>query len=823
MNAEKLMSPSVQIALVEAIKSSMSGEGVSIFFHTQQNKDGLVDYILAEVATSLESIFEVLPQVKSGEVILCCHPRGMLLPTEQEEEFAHFLENQGIGFYLLHPSCTRVKRLAKATTPQFSISALNLQTIADPLKPGGGLSQIAPNYEPREAQIALLEFIAHHFNENSIGIAEGGTGVGKSFAYLIPAIQWAQANDDRIVISTATIALQQQLLHKDIPFVKRLLKSRIKAVLVKGKQNYLCLHHLFELLEEEKMFLKEQDPLLQIALWAETTKTGDKSDLPFLPPEDTWSRISGDTETCLGTKCAHYQNCFIFKARKDAMQAQIIVVNHHLFFADLVLRNQMEHASLAILPAFRKVIFDEAHQLEASATHFFSSSFSHYAIQRQISRLLRWRSGTELGLLAQLAAELPSSEYYHLCLEKAHEGVEQLRRANDLLQAKHSLLSESALRLHKSSSSTLKSAFLLPFEDLFHALSFLKKSLEDLRTITEDSCQDSQLTVELRLVQRRVNVLGEICHNFLHYEEYPDLVFWAEQRKNRQQDTYYTYISTPLDIAAMLDQYLYKQGHGVIMVSATLTFSKKFDFFLKKTGLLDLPASSSCQIFSSPFNYQKQTLFLVPTDIPPVDQEVAFSQYAYRLLQDLLITNKKGSMLVLFTSYKALRDCAEVLQPFLAKKNIQLLKQGDADRQKLIAEFVGSERAVLLGTDSFWEGVDIDNKVLKMLVIFRLPFQPPNIPLIQAKQERIEQRGGNPFIELQVPEAAIKLKQGFGRLMRKSADFGIIMLLDNRVIKKFYGELFLGTLPSSPYCTNYEGILQATKEFFTQHSNHSES
>ncbi len=817
MNADQLILPETSAQLAQIIQTIRSEQNLDLLFLVKQDAQGMISKILAYRAGPIESVFDAFPQLESGHIVLFCRHTRPLNTTEKEEELAHFLSHQGIALYLIHPQAQRLRCLGESSLPSENIQMLDLQSIADPLQQGGALSTMVPHYEPRQTQIALLEFIAQHFNENSIGIAEGGTGVGKSFAYLIPAMQWAQTNQERIVISTATIALQQQLMNKDIPLVKRMLGSKVKAVLIKGKQNYLCLHHLFEIFEEEKLFLKKDDPLQKIAIWAEETKTGDKTDLSFPVPEDLWNRISGDTETCLGAKCPFYQKCFIFKARKEAAQAQLLIVNHHLFFADLVLRHELENAALGILPPFRKVIFDEAHQIESSATHFFSSVFSWYSIQRQIGRLIRRRGQQEVGLLAQIAAELPASEYHHSCIEKTREAIDELRSANEALHTQNMELHEPSFRLYEHTPVHILSAVMPLLQKLSLSLFNLSELLTKLYKILDEMCMNAELIIEVRLICKRLAHLTEICEKFVQFSNYPSHIFWAEQRKNRLQDIYYVYICTPLNITMILDQYLYKQNYTVIMLSATLTFDQKFDYFLQKIGLEHTQRRYSCQSFASPFNYQQHCLFCIPQDIPCVDNESSFHTYSYELIFSLLKQNPDAGMLILFTSYKALRDCAYYLQEKMIEIGRPLLKQGDADRLKLIENFIKQKPAVLLGTDSFWEGIDIDNSALKIVIIFRLPFQPPNGPLIQAKQEVIEKQGKNSFMHLQVPDAAIKLKQGFGRLMRKSSDFGAIILLDNRIIKKQYGTLFLQTLPlHTPLILSQHDLLGKVSDFLKQ-------
>ncbi|MGL4524665.1 MAG: ATP-dependent DNA helicase [Spirochaetia bacterium] len=787
----------IQSLLIQELNKICLQGYKQILIHSKQNTHQVIDTIAKIAIGEISQVLHIFPDLESGDIILCYHTPQPLNTKPNQLDFASYLSHQGIGLALIDKPLSKVRMLGMPSLPKNKLALLDLSTVADPLRPGGTLSQLIKHYEVRDSQIEMLEFIAKNFNTDGIGIAEGGTGVGKSFAYLIPAIKWAMQNSQRVLISTATIALQQQLLKKDIPFVKKILNADIKAVLVKGRRNYLCLQHLQEVLSEEKLFLKEDDPLSIIEKWVESTKTGDKSELPFLPQEDLWTRISSDTDSCLGSKCPHYQNCFIFKARKSAHQAQVLIANHHLFFADLIVRSQIEDNQLSILPPYHKVIFDEAHQIESSATQFFSSTFSFHALQRLLSQLSRRRKNKQLGLLYMIKDALPQSHFHEKLLEKAFEIFDTCIQAGQKLSEEHAQIDMTSIRLSVNMKEEQRQKFIAPLHRLWQTLSNLYENLVKIKESLEHISEHTEMFNEFLLVLKRVKKLVEILEHFVRFEEYSGYVFWAERRRTRFQDQYFTYLMTPLDIGQMLQQFLYKRQITLLMTSATLTFNHQFDYFLQKMGLKETAISIKAESFPSPFNYEKQICFMIPSNLAAVEDEENFSRDSHALILSIIKKNPNRGMLILFTSYYSLKNCAEFLYTALAEKKIPLLKQGDEERAILIEKFVKAKNAILLGTDSFWEGVDISNDALKILIMMRLPFQPPNTPLLQAKQEIFERAGINPFLNLQVPEAAIKLKQGFGRLMRKSNDTGCILILDQRIVKKRYGEFFMKTLPHS--------------------------
>ncbi|MCL2521139.1 MAG: hypothetical protein FWE37_09125, partial [Spirochaetaceae bacterium] len=630
--------------------------------------------------------------------------------------------------------------------------------------------------------------IGSGFNDNSIVLAEGATGVGKSYGYLIPSFKWVSQNNERIVISTATIALQEQLLKKDVPMVAKLLNLKhIKVVLAKGRANYLCLRRFKDVLIEEALFVTDDSELAGLELWYKGSKTGDKSELNFTVPGDLWAKINSESDNCLAARCPNYSDCFVYKMRKEAHQAKIIITNHHLLFADMVMRSEGE-GELAILPNYSKIIFDEAHNIERSATEFFSAGFNRYSLTKQLLRLHRRKGGRALGVLTNFEQDGDKK-----LLDKIYRLYDEVQLKLDKLNVAGSRHLEDNFRL-KHLTGQLEQGVVIPMQELGSALTELCYSLERLSSAGTNEAA----VLELKLATARLAGIAAICERFTHYNEEQTIVFWGERNNTSFGESYYRYLATPLDIGGQMQEIVYQKYSSVAMLSATLAVGDDFSYFKKRLGLYNYTAREVAeQSFASPFNYGAQALLAIASDsYDPQAQQQDYLNYTVNFLLNLF-TATQGRGLVLFTSYKLLRDVAAAIQNDLEAAGILLLCQGDADRGKLIKQFETSGKAVLLGTDSFWEGVDIDNIALKTVIICRLPFYPPTAPLAEAKAEHLERQGLRAFNELQLPEAAIKLKQGFGRLIRKGGDYGAVFIIDKRVLTKNYGSNLLNALPKA--------------------------
>ncbi|MGI9256134.1 MAG: ATP-dependent DNA helicase [Salinispira sp.] len=724
---------------------------------------------------------------------------------------------------------------------------LELEPLADMLLPGGGLSRLKPDdFEPRDAQLQMLEEVVKAFNDDRIVAVEAGTGVGKSLAYLIPAFDWVLKNEERVVISTATINLQHQIIGKDIPLVRSLFADMggkdVKIALAKGRNQYLCRHRLNELIEEEGMFAEEQTDLIR--QWADETSSGDRSDLSFNPNELLWSKINADRDSCPDSRCR--DGCFINKARRNMAGARIIITNHHLLFADLSIRNEgFDFDSTVILPPFQRLILDEAHNIEGAATAYFSEELSRFHIYRYANRLLRKTRGREQGVIAHFRNE------YAVPAAGMEEHLEKIRgHAADLDSSILPFLEDSpSFRLRAESESAppdFQGAVSAPLRDaLFSSLQTLQQSLlncaeflQDLyidlsehdtsaqqksaqqksaqqKSAQQKSAQQNNenpqsdtaapLTAgtaaplsadprlaELRILIQRVKAAAGICGDFREFPNRPDLVYWLERRRTGAGDRFVYFTATPIEVGPLLSEVMFDLFPGIVLTSATLSVDHLINFWKQRIGLEE----NERVIFrslDSPFDYPGRALLAVPGNAP----DPSHSHYV-PWLKDFIIRMlnvSEGHALVLFTSHKMLSDVYEYCKPILTGRGISCFRQGDDDRHRLMEQFRNDSSSVLFATHSFWEGIDAPGDTLKLLIICRLPFRVPNEPVLLARAEAVENRGGNSFLELSLPEAVMKLKQGFGRLMRSRNDRGAVIITDCRIVTKFYGRQFINSLP----------------------------
>lgn len=682
---------------------------------------------------------------------------------------------------------------------QKAVSCIDVEKAGSYISEGGPLSLFSENFEERPVQIKLLKKIAEAFNKNSIGVFEAGTGVGKSYAYLIPSILWSLKNNERVVISTGTINLQQQLCEKDLPAAQKIIGSDIKFVLMKGRQNFVCRRRFEEASAQRELFGDDTEIFDRLSEWILKTSTGSRTDINFLPPESLWSRINSESDACMGQRCPFHSECFVMKMRKEAAAANIIVVNHHLLFADIESRmHGAGYDDTAVLPPYRRVVFDEAHGIEAAATSFFSESFNRFKLFKQLNQLYRRRKSSESGFLCTVAILSQNEEKAAFAYEK----VEKIK--TDILNmetAALDLLSEDfTLRLSEKNARM--------FGALISLCSTLAKSIDDFtglcRDVLEGVGEDDRIVpayFETKVLLRRLEDSAVVLRDFSQWDEKKDKVFWMTKRALSKDvfagegNSYYVILNeTPLDIAPMMNEGVYEPMRTVICASATLKTGRDFSYWLRRSGVSF--AEKERVVFGdfpSPFPYEKNMLFAVPKDAPLPD-DINFQAWIEAAVSRL-INAADGRTLVLFTSYESLKSCCNSAVRHLKGFGGTIYRQGDDDNARLLDNFKKDIKSVLFATDSFWQGVDVPGESLSQVIIVKLPFTVPNDPVFTARAEAIQKKGGNSFMELSVPEAVIKFRQGAGRLMRRGSDKGAVVVLDRRIYEKRYGSVFLSSIP----------------------------
>jgi ATP-dependent DNA helicase DinG len=698
-----------------------------------------------------------------------------------------------------NPDKAALKERTPSDTPPDE-RMLNEQTIIAALEEGGAIAKRLDTYEMRQSQLDLMRLVIRGFNHDAIVAAEAGTGVGKSFAYLLPALSHVLLNNERIVISTATITLQEQLYNKDIPLVLSALGVDIKVVLMKGRSNYLCLRR-FDETSREQSFLTdpEYEALQAMSAWIDTTHTGARSDILFPLPDSLWSRVACEADLCMGPHCPERERCFFQALRAQAVAAPVLVVNHHLLFADASVRREgAGYDGMVVLPLYHRVIIDEAHTVEEAATSFFSEQFSRFSIYRQTGRLFRRQRGNLRGLLVLILPALHAEDR----LDEIESVNQKIRDSADALDkaALELCKREGVFRLTPDSDKDIRTA-LVPFiEDLRSRLQSYTALIKSMLGANAESENEENVIVwEIKAIRKRLAFIAQLCRVFIEYQQHPDKVLWLE-RHNSSGEPWISFTSTPLNVSPVLKEAIFDPNKTVVCVSATLTVNDTFDYWASRCGLALVDERPVlCGQFPSPFPYATSVLLAIPTDAPLPLPDAPYRDFVNRAVGSLT-ARAGGAALILFTSYSALESAYNASKALLEKQGIHCLKQGDDDRSRLLKTFLAEETSVLFATDSFWEGVDAPGDTLRLVILCRLPFRTPNEPVFAARCEDLERRGGNSFMELSVPESVMKFKQGFGRLMRRSSDHGVVVVLDARVIRKLYGKVFLSSLPETKIC-----------------------
>lgn len=771
--------------------------GNEVFWSGTINPEGKIISVKVGSRGNEDSVIINQNVAREGHVLIHNHPNGILRPSSADQNVAMNATDSSMGFYIINNDVSDVYVVVEPIKPKVLVK-LEPEKAALFLSGNGPLAKQNENYEERPSQIELVKEIANAFNGGKIGVFEAGTGVGKSYAYLIPSILWAVKNKERIVISTGTINLQQQLMEKDIPNAMKITGVDLKSVLIKGRQNYVCLRRLHDASMERELFNEDTEMFDKIAAWAKNSSTGSRTDLSFVPPENVWSKVNSESDACMGGRCPNREDCFVMKVRKEASDANLLVVNHHLLFADIESRMAgAGYDDTAVLPPYRRIVFDEAHGIEDSATSFFSESITRFKVMKQVNLLYRQWHGTMTGFLVNAAA-------FSSCDDFSPKAIACLNLIKDALvkteeSAMEAMGNEFNSRITHQNESYFKN-FIEQMACLKSALgNFCGMAREVLDGISDDD-KDTQSVWETKTVLHRLDSIVSLCHNFTEWEEHEDTVFWMQKVKIPAKKTgdvptiFVQFVQTPLDVAPLMNMGVFEPMSSVVCTSATLRTGTDFSYWCRRTGVSFVEEERLLKReFESPFPYKTNVLFAVPKDAPFPDNP-SYQMYVEETLPKLILA-AGGRTLVLFTSYDSLKNAFNSCRRILSDSGITAFKQGDDDRFRLLEKFKDDTSSVLFATDSFWEGVDVPGDSLSQVIIVKLPFAVPNDPVFAARSEAVEKKGGSAFFELSVPQAVIKFRQGFGRLVRRSSDRGVVIVLDRRIVEKSYGRTFTASVP----------------------------
>ncbi len=621
-------------------------------------------------------------------------------------------------------------------------------TIAEIFGPGGAIEKCMPDgYEHRPSQLEMAELVEAAFRDKRHLIVEAGTGTGKTLAYLVPAIRSGR----RVVISTATKSLQEQLFEKDIPFLQKHFARDLKVAVMKGRGNFLCREKVHRMADQPMIKgLDELDWFHQIRDWEKVTETGDRAELNFLPDDaELWQRLDARRDACTGQKCPEFNTCFITAMHQRAAEADLIIVNHHLFFADLALK-QDDFGS--VLPEYGAVIFDEAHEIEDVASEYFGRQISNYrfdelARDAEIAVRVTHTGGAPLQKRIMRVRERGKTFFEAFPARDGRFPFDRTQRAGFLDQNRES------------------------YDGLVDAIKSLESEIATLPAKPEEL---------LNIARRGMELRAEL--NFLFESNEGNFVYWFERRNKGV-----FVAATPIDVSALLRERLFEPFETIILTSATLAVGGRFDFLKQRLGI----NMASERVLPSEFDFATQALLYFPSTLPDV-RDPGFPERAAQEIITLLEISQ-GRAFCLFTSYSQMNDLYERVRHRI---RFPVLLQGSAPRSALLEKFRNTENAVLFATSSFWQGVDVRGEQLSCVIVDKLPFAVPSDPIVAARVRALQEDGRNAFAEYQVPEAVLSLKQGFGRLIRSRSDRGVLAILDNRIQRMQYGKIFMESLPA---------------------------
>lgn len=778
----------------------------SIILKATFNENELIEKPIFLSENKKKELKNIANSFKRNEILIRVAKGSQIYPSDLELEISEELYNKKSVTF-----CILSNKLDDFYFVQ-DIDRINFNSIdiIPFFEKNGLLAQNIKNFEYREEQKNMAATIQKAVNENRKVIVEAGTGTGKTLAYLIPAIKWAIENQKKIIIATNTINLQEQLLQKDIPIAKMLIKENFTYALVKGRNNYIC-KRLFNEISMKgnlnlELFSEEQkEQLKHILSWGKTTETGDKAELSFEVNLELWELIQSTTELCIGKKCPFRKECFYMKTRREKMEANVLISNHHIFFADLNVRANIDFDSeYLILPKYDMVIFDEAHNIESVARSYFSIEVSKFSFIRLLNRIFSKNSSRRKQKAALNKIEesinknsLDSSSIYEIKLANLKDAIQVLQTVGDdffeEVRKTFDNGNEAGVKRILTSYEMKKSNFLESSREKKEKFqSMLNEFCDLLADFIEIINEEKDINPDVQNFINHFNIYKNFIDNFKFINSLADdeYIYWLDINSKR---TNIVLTATPLNISKKLGSTLFENINRLVFASATLSADGNFKYFKKSIGLEEEDCIE--EIINSPFNYDEQMKVYIPTNIEDSDKVNMYVSDSSKLILDILLKTK-GKAFILFTSYSMLNQVYYSIRNRLMKENFEIFLHGEKPRTQLINEFKKAKKPVLFGTTSFWEGVDVQGENLSNVIIVKLPFLVPTDPIVSAISKKIEEEGGNSFVDFQLPEALIKFKQGIGRLIRNKTDHGNIFILDNRIIKKSYGALFINAIPT---------------------------
>jgi ATP-dependent DNA helicase DinG len=806
------------------------GGGREACFVCALDADGVLDSARVVSRGDISSVLALPGFAQRGDMLVHNHPSGNLDPSEADLAVAARLHDDGVGFAIVDNAVERLYVVVEVPRAREEVP-LDVDAVADALGPGGLVAGQLPRFEDRPAQREMARLIAGAYNDGGVALIEAGTGVGKSLGYLVPALRWSAANGERTIVSTNTINLQEQLVRKDLPFLARALTDQpVRFALLKGWRNYLCLSRLQQARASASSLFDEdhQEELDALYAWSRRTGDGSLSDLPAQPTPEVWDEVAAESDLCTRTQCQFFNECFVFKARRAAAQADVVVTNHHLLLADVAVRRASQNwEEAAVIPSYRRIVVDEGHHLEDAAAAHLGSTVTRRGLQRLFGRLERRGRGLLPTLVARLRAsrDLLSEASVELIMSRLEPTVRSARdRSANLFDVLDQVLTQSGqpvLRLTDDFAThpAWRGGLRVALEDTLGELAVLDEGLDRVRDRLDAAQRPDEflpLVAEMRSVSRRLQAAGDALRGALDPVPGADTVRWIETR-GRGGDRAVAVASVPLDLAPILRDDLFARVQTAVVTSATLAVDGRFDFMAGRLGLTSDELEPLTRALPSPFDYERQALLAIPTDIPAPNRDVERHAHAVVRIALDLAEAADGGVFVLYTSHREVRRAAELMRARKVERRWPLLVHGEDSRDRLLTRFQESGRGILLGTNSFWEGVDVPGDPLRALLIAKLPFRVPSEPMTAARCEAIEEEGGDAFAHYMVPDAALRLKQGFGRLIRSGTDRGAVVIADSRVATARYGaELLRGLPPARRISDPWEDLQPEIRAFYAE-------